>query len=142
MTTDYTDFTHRECSGAVETKKRNRSYRCGDGAASAKRLTFPANCRTSALMLATTKTERLEARVPVFLKRMVQRAADLQGRSITDFVISTLDKSARETVREHEVMKLNARDSLKLAKALIDPPPPNAALRKAMARHRKMVTMR
>ena len=93
-------------------------------------------------MLATTKTERLEARVPVFLKRMVQRAADLQGRSITDFVISTLDKSARETVREHEVMKLNARDSLKLAKALIDPPLPNAALRKAMARHRKMVTMR
>jgi len=91
---------------------------------------------------ATAKTERLEARVPVFLKRMVQRAADLQGRSITDFVVSTLDKSARETVREHEVMKLNARDSLKLAKALIDPPAPNAALRKAMALHRKMVAMR
>lgn len=93
-------------------------------------------------MPATAKTERLEARVPVFLKRMVQRAADLQGRSITDFVVSTLDKSARETVREHEVMKLNARDSLKLAKALIDPPAPNAALRKAMALHRKMVAMR
>ena len=93
-------------------------------------------------MPATAKTERLEARVPVFLKRMVQRAADLQGRSITDFVVSTLDKSARETVREHEMMKLNARDSFKLAKALIDPPAPNAALRKAMALHRKMVTMR
>jgi uncharacterized protein (DUF1778 family) len=93
-------------------------------------------------MPTTAKTERLEARVPVFLKRMVQRAADLQGRSITDFVVSTLDKSARETVREHEVMKLNARDSLKLAKALIDPPAPSAALRKAMALHRKMVTMR
>jgi len=93
-------------------------------------------------MPATAKTERLEARVPVFLKRIIQRAADLQGRSITDFVISTLDKSARETVREHEVMKLNAEDSLIFAKALIDPPKPNAALRRAFAAHSKTVTMK
>jgi uncharacterized protein (DUF1778 family) len=93
-------------------------------------------------MQAIAKTERLEARVPVFLKRLIQRAADLQGRSITDFVISTLDKSARETVREHEVMKLNAEDSRLFAQALIDPPKPNAALRRAFAAHSKMVSMK
>jgi uncharacterized protein (DUF1778 family) len=93
-------------------------------------------------MRATAKTERLEARVPVFLKRIIQRAADLQGLSLTDFVISTLDKSARETVRDHEVMKLNAEDSLIFAKALIDPPKPNAALRRAFAAHSKTVTMK
>jgi len=93
-------------------------------------------------MPATAKTERLEARVPVFLKRMIQRAADLQGRSITDFVIAVLDKSARETVREHEVMRLNAEDSMIFAKALIEPPEPNAALRRAFAAHSKRVTMK
>jgi len=93
-------------------------------------------------MQATAKTERLEARVPIFLKRIIQRAADLQGRTITDFVIASLDRSARETVREHEVMKLNVEDSLRLAKALINPPAPNAALRRAMALHKKTVTMR
>ncbi|MCX6970668.1 MAG: DUF1778 domain-containing protein [Verrucomicrobia bacterium] len=93
-------------------------------------------------MPATAKTERLEARVPVFLKRIIQRAADLQGRSITDFVIATLDKSARETVRDHEVMRLNAEDSMIFAKALIDPPKPNAALRSAFATHSKRVTMK
>jgi uncharacterized protein (DUF1778 family) len=93
-------------------------------------------------MPAIAKTERLEARVPVFLKRIVQRAADLQGRSLTDFVITSLDRSARETVREHEMMELNAEDSLRLAKALINPPAPNTALKKAMALHKKMVTMR
>ena len=93
-------------------------------------------------MPATAKTERLEARVPVFLKRIIQRAADLQGRSITDFVIATLDKSARETVRDHEVMRLNAEDSMIFAKALIDPPKPNAALRGAFATHSKRVTMK
>ena len=95
-----------------------------------------------AFMQATSKTERLEARVPIFLKRIIQRAADLQGRTITDFVIASLDRSARETVREHEVMKLNVEDSLRLAKALINPPAPNAALRRAMALHKKTVTMR
>jgi len=78
----------------------------------------------------------------VWRKRIIQRAADLQGRTITDFVIASLDRSARETVREHEVMKLNVEDSLRLAKALINPPAPNAALRRAMALHKKTVTMR
>ena len=93
-------------------------------------------------MPATAKTERLEARVPVALKKVIQRAADLQGLTLTDFVIASLDKSAREAVREHEVMQLNAEDSLRLAKALINPPAPNAALKKAAARHQKMVAMR
>ena len=93
-------------------------------------------------MSVTAKTERLEARVPVFLKRIIQRAADLQGRSITDFVIAALDKSARETVRDHEVMRLNAEDSMIFAKALIDSPKPNAALKRAFAAHSKRVVMK
>lgn len=48
-------------------------------------------------MQASAKMECLEARVPVFLKRIIQRAADLQGRTITDFVVASLDRSARET---------------------------------------------
>ncbi len=72
----------------------------------------------SCIHVSHRKTERLEARVPIFLKRIIQRAADLQGRSITDFVIAALDKSARETVRDHEMMRLNAEDSLIFAKAL------------------------
>ena len=75
-------------------------------------------------MSVTTKTERLEARVPVALKKVIQRAARLQGRTTTDFVIASLDKSARETVREHEVMTLNADDSLRVATLLIHPPVP------------------
>lgn len=89
-----------------------------------------------------TKTERLEARVPVSLKKVIQRAADLRGLTLTDFVIASLDKSARETVREHEVMTLNAEDSLRVAKLLIAPPKPNAALKRAFQRHAKMVAVR
>lgn len=88
------------------------------------------------------KTERLEARVPLDLKRIIERAANLQGRSLTDFVIGSLEKSARETLREHEVLKLSVADSLIFAKALIHPPKPNAALRRALESHAKSVKMK
>ncbi len=89
----------------------------------------------------TAKTERLEARVPVTLKRVIQRAAELQGRSLTDFIIGSLEKTAREVVRDHEVLKLGAEESIRVAKALLNPPAPNAALKRAAERHRKMVRM-
>lgn len=93
-------------------------------------------------MPATAKTERLEARVPVALKKVIQRAADLKGLTLTDFVISSLDSSAREAVREHASMTLNAEDSLRVAKLLINPPQPNTVLKRAFKRHSQMVTMK
>lgn len=93
-------------------------------------------------MPAAAKTERLEARVPVSLKKVIQHAADLKGLTLTDFVIASLDRSARQAVREHETMTLNAEDSLKVAKLLINPPKPNAALKRAFNRHAELVTMR
>lgn len=93
-------------------------------------------------MPAAAKTERLEARVPVSLKKVIQHAADLKGLTLTDFVIASLDRSARQAVREHETMTLNAEGSLKVAKLLINPPKPNAALKRAFSRHAELVAMR
>lgn len=93
-------------------------------------------------MPAAAKTERLEARVPVSLKRAIQHAANLKGFTLTDFVITSLDRSARETVREHETMTLNAEDSLRVAKLLINPPKPNSALKRAFKQHAEMVAMK
>jgi uncharacterized protein (DUF1778 family) len=88
------------------------------------------------------KTERLEARVPVDLKRMIERAADLQGCSLTDFVIVTLKKTAHDTLREHEVLQLTMEDSRLFAQALISPRKPNTALKKALVDHKKTVQMK
>jgi uncharacterized protein (DUF1778 family) len=87
------------------------------------------------------RKERLEARVSTELKAIIEHAAKLQGRSITDFVIGSLEVSARETLREYESLKLNAADSARVVKALMNPPKPKAALKKAFALHRKTVEM-
>lgn len=78
-----------------------------------------------------SRTERLGARVPADVKAILQRAADLTGRSLTDFVVASAQAAAEETIRQHEVILLTERDSRKLAQALMRPPAPNEQLKAA-----------
>lgn len=90
--------------------------------------------------MATTpiKSERLEARVTPEQKALFQRAADLAGRSLTDFIVSSLQAAAEEAVRTHHI-RLTAEESAAFAAALLDPPPPNARLRAALDRHHDLL---
>lgn len=86
-----------------------------------------------------TKTERLAARVTPRQKALLQRAADLTGRSLTDFVIASAEAAAEETVRTRQVIELTVRDTEVLVGALLNPPKPNEALRAAARRYREFV---
>ena len=86
-------------------------------------------------------TERLEARVPLPIKSLIDRAAALEGRSITDFVIATLERHAVTVVHEHEILQLSTRDSHAFAQAMLAPPKPNRALKGILSRHAKAVTV-
>ena len=82
-------------------------------------------------------SQRLAARVPAGIKEHIQRAADLSGRSLSDFVIASAQAAADETIRRYELIELTARDSRVLAEALLNPPEPNAALRAAFEDYRQ-----
>lgn len=75
-----------------------------------------------------TKTDRFAARLPADVKELLQRAADLSGRSLTDFVIDSARAAATETIRQRQVIRLSLEDSERVAKALLNPAPPNPAL--------------
>lgn len=87
----------------------------------------------------TTKRERLEARVSPDQKELIQRAAALTGRSLTDFVVSSAQAAAEEAIRTHAVIRLSARDTAILVEALLNPPEPNEALRAAAEDYRRFV---
>ncbi len=55
-----------------------------------------------------TRGERLEARITADQKALIQRAAELEGRSVTDYVVSSVQDAARRTVEAHDVMVLHA----------------------------------
>ena len=88
-----------------------------------------------------TATERLEARVPLPIKSLIDRAAALEGRSITDYLIATLGQHAAKVVHEHEILTLSTADSQAFARAMIAPPKPNRALKGILSRHAKTVAV-
>lgn len=93
-------------------------------------------------MKATTssqKRERLEARITPEQKELFQRAASLTGRSLSDFVIGSVQEAAAEAIRSHQVLELTARESEAFASALLNPPEPSEALRAGASRYRKLV---
>ncbi len=80
------------------------------------------------------KVERLEARITSRQKQLLQQAADIEGRSLSDFVVTSAQVAARRLILEHRLVDLSSRDSEAFARVLLNPPAPNAALRAAANR--------
>jgi uncharacterized protein (DUF1778 family) len=82
------------------------------------------------------KRERLEARVSPKQKELMRRAAALQGRTLSEFLISSAQQAAEQAIREHEVITLTARDSRAFVEALLNPEPAGERLRRAAERYK------
>ncbi len=80
------------------------------------------------------KKERIEARIPGEMKDLISAAAKMEGRSLSDFVISSALSAARDVVRANAILELSTRDQMLFAQSLITPPAPQAALVKAAGR--------
>src|SRR5271166_3879715 len=83
-----------------------------------------------------TRTARLEARITRDALAIVRRAAEIQGRSISDFVVAAAQEAAQKTVAEVEVIRLSREAQEKFVELLLNPPPLAPALKKAFDRHR------
>lgn len=87
---------------------------------------------------ARTRDERLEARISRDQKALFQRAAELQGRTLTDFVIASVHDTAVRVIAETHAIRLNAKESRAFAGALLNPRQPNARLKAAAQRYLKL----
>lgn len=90
-------------------------------------------------MSASVKTKRIEARVTPETKEAIEHAAALEGISVTDFIVRAARDAAEQTIRSHEVITLSAEDSLRFVEAILNPPEPNEALRRAFAAARRHI---
>jgi uncharacterized protein (DUF1778 family) len=58
---------------------------------------------------------------------------------MTDFVVDAVQSAAQQAVQQSDVVLLSLADQACFADALLNPPKPNAALKRAIARQRKLV---
>lgn len=87
--------------------------------------------------MALSASSRIDARLRPEQKARMERAANLKGTSLSEFIIQNADEAAIRAIREHESWTLVARDRDAFLKAVLHPPAPNAALRKAAQRYRR-----
>lgn len=86
-----------------------------------------------------TRRERVGFRIDDWTKKLVERAAQLERRSLTDFCLTALAEAAQKTIARHETLVLSERDRRIFFDALINPPKPNARMRRAFKAARERV---
>jgi uncharacterized protein (DUF1778 family) len=86
-----------------------------------------------------SRTSRIEARIAPEALAIVRRAAEIQGRSVSDFVVSAAQEAAQKTVAEVEVIRLSRDAQQQFARLLLKPPKPARALVRALKRRRALI---
>jgi uncharacterized protein (DUF1778 family) len=87
----------------------------------------------------TSRTARIEARVAPNILAAVKRAAEIQGRSVSDFVVSAVEAAAHRTIEETEIIRLSVEDQRAFAEALLNPPPLSPAMERAREAHARLI---
>jgi uncharacterized protein (DUF1778 family) len=85
------------------------------------------------------RTARIEARIAPEVLAVVKRAAELEGRSISDFVVDAAQEAARRVIEDAQIIRLSLADQRRFVELLIDPPPLSDALRRAEEAHRRLI---
>jgi len=93
--------------------------------------------RTNKVVGKRPRAERLEARVTRKQKALFVRAAELQGRSLTDFLVASAQEAAMATVRTHDAMRLSERDREVFVSTLLAPSSPARSLQQAARRYQE-----
>jgi uncharacterized protein (DUF1778 family) len=85
------------------------------------------------------RDERLGFRVDEPTKALIERAAQLERRKLTDFCMTALIDAARRTIAQHETIVLSERDRATFFDTLINPPMRSERLQRAFVEHKRRV---
>lgn len=85
------------------------------------------------------RTARIEARIAPEALAVVRRAAEIQGRSVSDFVVAAAHEAANRAIEEAHLIRLSIEDQRRFADLLLDPPPLSPALERAREAHARLI---
>ena len=85
------------------------------------------------------RSARFEARVTPDTLAAIRRAAEIEGRSVSDFVVQAARDAAERRISETQIIRLSLADQERVAEMLARGPKPSAALDRAVAAHDAMI---
>jgi uncharacterized protein (DUF1778 family) len=89
----------------------------------------------------SVRTARIEARIAPEVLAVVKRAAEIQGRSVSDFIVTAAQEAANRTIEETQIIRLSVEDQRAFAEAILNPPPLTPAMERAIDRYRKFIAV-
>lgn len=88
----------------------------------------------------TTNNARIDIRISKDQKEIIQYASRLLGfKSVSEYIISYISKNSKEIVYENSQILKSLEDKQIFVEALINPPAPNAELKKAQLNYKKFI---
>lgn len=83
---------------------------------------------------------RFDAKIPKVQKALFEYAASLGGfRTLTDFIINTVQEKANAIIREHNTILASEKDREIFFNALMNPSGPNQKLLDTAERYKKFI---
>ena len=87
----------------------------------------------------TIKSERINLRLSQTAKRRIERAASVEGTTVSGFIVASALAHAEKAIRDHDTIALERRDAEVFLDAIVNPPGPNERLRAALEEHARRV---
>lgn len=91
------------------------------------------------MAIQSPRTTRIEARIAPESLAIVKRAAEIQGRSVSNFIVTAAREMANRAIAEAQIIQLSVDDQRAFADAILHPPAPNAAMLRAAKAYRELV---
>lgn len=85
------------------------------------------------------KNERINLRLKSSAKRLIERAASFEGKTVSHFILTSALEQAEKAVQEHEIMTLNEKHSRIVFEALASPVRFNRKMVAALEEHDQRV---
>ena len=87
----------------------------------------------------SNRTARIEARITPDALAVVKRAAEIEGRSVSDFIVAAAHEAAKKTIEETSLIRLSVEDQRRFVELLLNPPPPAPAMERAKEAHARLI---
>ena len=87
-----------------------------------------------------TRTARVEARIAPDALAVVRRAAELQGRSVSDFLVAAALKDAQRTIEDAQIIRMSVNDQQRFADLLLKPPALVPAMKRALKARKRLIS--
>jgi uncharacterized protein (DUF1778 family) len=82
-------------------------------------------------------TVRITARIAVSIQETLERAAELSGATLNQFMIQAALKEAKKIIEDERVIILSQNDADTVFSLIENPPVPNAKLKAALKKHKE-----